>query len=191
MNRWWTTISRRAKRCPGTRQTFRRWPHQLLVESKIRATINFLETKLKNNCKWKFSVTNSIHLESKYHCITGVRKPGNNCRRRARGRRQPMCRWAPTNWTFKCKHAVQGSGDVEERGQGGDDQGHHGLGGQHAWRTGCKKSTVKTHPLFFLQFIAKEELEKNERTRMKQLTLEINERQEEEELQVWEKEKLV
>ena len=43
----------------------------------------------------------------------------------------------------------------------------------------------------FFQFIAKEELEKNERTRMKQLTLEINERQEEEELQVWEKEKLV
>ena len=35
-----------------------------------------------------------------------------------------------------------------------------------------------------LQFIAKEELEKNERTQMKQLTLEINERQEEEELQV-------
>ena len=34
------------------------------------------------------------------------------------------------------------------------------------------------------QFIAKEELEKNERTQMKQLTLEINERQEEEELQV-------
>ena len=34
------------------------------------------------------------------------------------------------------------------------------------------------------QFIAKEELEKNERTQMKQLTLEISERQEEEELQV-------
>ena len=34
------------------------------------------------------------------------------------------------------------------------------------------------------QFIAKEEMEKNERTQMKQLTLEINERQEEEELQV-------
>ena len=86
---------------------------------------------------------------------------------------------------------MKGGGDVEERGQGGDNQGHHGLGGQHAWGTGSSKSTVKTHPLFFLQFVAKEELEKNERTRMKQLTLEINERQEEEELQVWEKEKLV
>ena len=79
---------------------------------------------------------------------------------------------------------MQGGGDVEERGQGGDDQRHHGLGGQHAWGTGCSKSTVKTRHLFVLQFIAKEELEKNERTRMKQLTLEINERQEEEELQV-------
>jgi len=46
-----------------------------------------------------------------------------------------------------------------------------------------KGITVSADSMLGEQFIAKEELEKNERTRMKQLTLEINERQEEEELQ--------
>ena len=46
------------------------------------------------------------------------------------------------------------------------------------------KSKLSVPYLMMFQFIAKEEMEKNERTQMKQLTLEINERQEEEELQV-------
>lgn len=46
-----------------------------------------------------------------------------------------------------------------------------------------KGITVSADSMLGEQFIAKEEMEKNERTQMKQLTLEINERQEEEELQ--------
>ena len=92
--------------------------------------------------------------------------------------------------------ALKGCGDAEKRRQNCNNQGHHCLRGQHAWGTGilwfnliviksCNVGFFSPLLIFYcFQFIAKEELEKNERTQMKQLTLEINERQEEEELQV-------
>jgi len=46
-----------------------------------------------------------------------------------------------------------------------------------------KGISVSADSMLGEQFIAKEEQEKHERTKLKQLTLEINERQEEEELQ--------